>query len=218
VHFPRFLHIKTKLFAVKFRCIFELSTFKVYKNVLGAFSQFLRSKMKLFAMKFRRILEVFTLQGNKSSGRSCFLLSLDGFWKILPCKVYEKSSGCIFTIFTSKIKVVCWEVQTHFGSSLLQGLQKKVLDKIELYMCPKMKWFAVKCRRILWVFCLQGLQKIPGAFSQFMSPKLKLFAVKFRCILEVLWLVRFVKKVLNAFSWFFCPKTKLFTIGFRWIL
>ena len=61
----QFLRLTTKLFAVKFRCIFCVICLQVCKNVLGAFSRFLHAKTKLFALKSRRILEVFTLQLHK---------------------------------------------------------------------------------------------------------------------------------------------------------
>jgi len=51
---------------------------------------------------------------------------------------------------------------------------------------PKTKLFAVKFRRILDVFYLQGLQKkVPGGMSGYVCPKMKRFTVKFRRTLEV---------------------------------
>jgi len=53
-------------------------------------------------------------------------------------------------------------------------------------MRPKTKHFAVKFRRILEVFPLDGLQeKILGTFSRFMHAKAKLFTVMLKCIWEV---------------------------------
>ena len=67
-------------------------------------------------------------------------------------------------------------------------------------MHPKTKLFAVKLRRILEVFRLQGLQeKIPGAFSRFMRPKTKLLAMRLRCILDVLCSQHLQKKSWHIF-------------------
>jgi len=73
-------------------------------------------------------------------------MSSDAFWKISLCKVYEKSSGCIFTIYVFENEAVCREVQTHFGCS----------GAISRFMCPKSKRFA-HCWMLLAV-CLGALQ------------------------------------------------------------
>jgi len=73
------------------------------EKVLGAYSRFLRPKTKRFAVKFRRILDVLRIQG------------------------YKKISGRIFTIYASKNKAVCCEVQTDFGSFLHASFMKKFL-------------------------------------------------------------------------------------------
>ena len=157
----QFLRLTTKLFAVEFRCIFVLSASKVYKNVLGAFSRFLHAKTKLLAVKSRRILEVFTL------------------------KLHKKSSGRIFKIFASRNEGISREVQTHFGSFLPASFTEEVLGAISRFVCPKMKLFAVKFRRIFEDLSLARFMKNVDAFSRFFRPKAKLFAVEFRCILEV---------------------------------
>jgi len=71
--------------------------------------------------------------------------------------LYLKCSGRIFTIHASKNEAVCCEIQTHFGSSLPASFIEKVLGTIPLFVCPKMKLFAVKFRCILEVLCLQVL-------------------------------------------------------------
>ena len=86
-------------------------------------------------MKFRHISEVLRLQG------------------------LQKNFGSIFTIYASKNEPVGHLVQTHFGSSLPASFAEEVLGAFSRFMCPKMKLFAVKFRRILEVFCLQVLQK-----------------------------------------------------------
>jgi len=40
--------------------------------------------------------------------------------------VKKKIYGCIFTIYASKNKVVCCEVQVHFGSSYFARFMKKI--------------------------------------------------------------------------------------------
>ena len=52
--------------------------------------------------------------------------SLDVFWKFSPCKVYNKSSGRIITIFASTNEAVCHEVQTDFGSFLRASFIQKL--------------------------------------------------------------------------------------------
>ena len=77
------------------------SLVRFIKKVLGAFSRFMRPKTKLFS-------------------------NSDAFQKFSACMFYRKCSRRIITIYASKNKAVCLEVQTHFGTSLcLQGLQKK---------------------------------------------------------------------------------------------
>jgi len=73
--------------------------------------------------------------------------------------LYIKCSGRIFTIFASKNKVVCREVQTHFGNFLPASFKETVLGAIPRFMCLRPKRFAVKFRCILEVLFLQVLQK-----------------------------------------------------------
>jgi len=77
----------------------------------------MRPKTKLFAVKFRRILEVLCVQG---------LL---------------RRFGRIFTIFGSQNQGVCFEVHTHFGSSLPVTFTEKVVGACSRYMRPKTKLF-----------------------------------------------------------------------------
>ena len=85
--FSWFLRPKTKLFAVKFKRIFEVLH--------------LQDLRKKFRAHFRDLCV---------QKWSCFLRSSDTFWKFTPCEVYIKSSGHIITIFASKNKAVCREV------------------------------------------------------------------------------------------------------------
>jgi len=71
--------------------------------------------------------------------------------------LYIKCSGRIFTIYAFKNEAVCREVQTHFGSSLPASFTEKVLGDIPRFVSPKMKWFAMKLRRILEAFAFQAL-------------------------------------------------------------
>jgi len=80
-------------------------------------------------------------------------------WKFSPCEVYKQWSGCIFTIYVSINEVVCYEVLTHYGSSLLATFGKKGLGTFLQLLRPKTKMFALKFRRILEVFILEDSQK-----------------------------------------------------------
>jgi len=134
--FSPFLRPKTKLFAVKFRCILEVLCLQsLQRKVPGAMSRYMCPVTKWFSVMFRHILEVFALQGlqKKFSAhfldfciqkRSCLLRSSDTFLTFLPCMLCKKCSGRIFTIYVSKTKL-----------------------------------FAMKFRRILEVLCLQVLKK-----------------------------------------------------------
>jgi len=112
------------------------SACKVYRKFLGVIPQFMRPKTTWFAMKFRCILEVLALQGlwkNICSHlldffvqkRSCLLLGSDEFCKFSPCKLYKKSSGCIFPILGQKNEAVCCWVWMHFVSFRLASFVKK---------------------------------------------------------------------------------------------
>ena len=92
--------------------------------LMGAFSRFWGPNMKLFAIAFRCILEIFALWCLRQK-----------FW-------------AHFSIFASKTKTVCCEVQTHFGRSPLARFTTKFLGPFSPCMCPKMKLFSVKFRRI----------------------------------------------------------------------
>jgi len=60
-------------------------------------------------------------------------------------------------ICASENEAVCCEIQTHFESSLPARFTEKVLGAIPRFMCPKMKLFSVKFRRILEVLALRSL-------------------------------------------------------------
>ena len=79
------------------------------------------------------------------------MMSSDAFWKFSPSKVYEKSSGRIFTIYASKNEAVLREVQTDFGSSLPARFTEKVHNALSRFLRPITELFAVKVRRILEV-------------------------------------------------------------------
>jgi len=96
---------------------------------------FLCPQMKLFAMQFRRILEVFRLQS---------------LWRKFCTNFHD--------LCTPK-QGFCFEVHTHFGSSLLVRYTEEVMGALSRFMRPKTNPFAAKFRRTLEVLCLQGLQK-----------------------------------------------------------
>ena len=91
----------------------------------------------------------------RKSSRHNFTSCLDALWKFSPFKLYKKSSGCIFPIYSSKNEAVCCGIQTHFESTLFARFTENVLGAIPRYVCPTMKLFAVKFRRILEVFAFQ---------------------------------------------------------------
>ena len=154
---------KMKLFAVKFRRIFEVFALR------GMWRKFWAYFLDFCVQKW-----------------SCFLRSSDAFWKFSPCEVYKNSSGRIITIYASKNEAVCREVQTHFGSFLRASFMKRIWAHF-LDFCVQ-KWSCLFLSSdAFWTFSPdEVLKKVLGAFSRFMRPKTKLFAVKFRCILEVL--------------------------------
>ena len=107
---------------------------------------------------FRHILEILRLQGlqKKFCGHfhdlcvqkwRCLLWSSEAILKFSTCKVYRKSSGCIFTIHSSKHQAVCCEVQMHFGSFHLARFTEKILVAFSQFMVSKMNRFAVNLRQ-----------------------------------------------------------------------
>jgi len=97
--FSCFLRAKTKLYAVKFRRIFDVfALHALYKMLWAHFHDLCVQK------------------------RSCLPWNSDAFQKFSACKFYRKSSGHNFSICASKNEAVCCEVQTHFGSFALQAL------------------------------------------------------------------------------------------------
>ena len=131
-----FMCPKTELFAIKVETHFGSFCFaRFMKKVLDAFSRFMCPKMKLFPAKFRRILEVFTLRGLWKKfwahyhdlcvqKRSCLPWSSDAFCKFSPCKLYEESYGCIFTILRPIIKLFAVALRRILEVLRIQGLKK----------------------------------------------------------------------------------------------
>jgi len=56
-----------------------------------------------------------------------------------------------------KSEAIYREVQTHFESTLPARFTEKVVAAIPQFVCPKMKLFAVKFRRIVEVTAFQAL-------------------------------------------------------------
>ena len=199
VHFHHFCVLKwSRLLwnSDRFRTFFLC---KLHKKDMGAWSRRLRPKAKLFALKVQ------THFG--SSLPACFAEKILGAsysrflhpkMKLFNCREVQthfgsfrfarniKSFGANFTIFASKNEAVCREVQTHFWSSLCASFAEKVLGALFRFMCPKMKLFAVKFRRIFEVLCLLVLQKRFWAhYNDFCVQKRSCLGVMFRQILEV---------------------------------
>jgi len=159
---------KTKLFAVKFRRILDVlclqvlqkkfwaqfldlcvqkwsgllrssdafrkfSPFNLNKKGLGAFSRVVRTKMKLFTVEFRRILEIL-----------CLRLLQKKLWAQFHDLCVQKRSG------------LPWNLDASWKFSACK-FTEKVLGAIPRFVCPQMKRFAVKFRRILEVCTFQAL-------------------------------------------------------------
>jgi len=118
---------------VKFRRVSEVLPASFTEKVLGKISRVVHPKTKRFAVKFRRVLEILCL-----------------------ARFIKKSSGRIFSIFSSKSEAVCRWVQMHSGCSLLARFTVKVLGAIPRFTIyvSKTKRFAVEFRRILEAFAL----------------------------------------------------------------
>ena len=163
------------------------------KFVPDIFSYILHAKTKMFTVKFRRIVEILCLQGSQKKfwvhfqdlcvqKQRCLLSILDAFWKFSTCKVYQKSSGSIFTVCVQKQRCLLWSSGAFWKFSVCK-VSQKISGHISPFMCPKTKMFAVKFGRILEVLHFQGLQKkFWVQFSRNLRPETKLFAVKFTCI------------------------------------
>ena len=89
----RFLHPKTKLFALRFRRIFEVLC--------------VQDLQKKFWAHFHDLCV---------QKRSCLAWSSNVFWTLCACKVCRKSFGRNFTIYVSKNEAVFHEVQTYLES------------------------------------------------------------------------------------------------------
>jgi len=124
--FSRFLRLKTKLFAMKFRCIFWVIHFQRLQKCFG---------------------RIFTIFGSKNEA-AC--REVQAHLRFSLCKL-KKSSGRIFSIFASKNEGISLEFRTHFGRSLPASFIEKVLGAFSRFMRPKMKLFAVEFRSILEV-------------------------------------------------------------------
>jgi len=152
----------------------------------------MRPKTKLFAMKFRRILEVLCLQDLQKKlwaqfhdlfveKRSCLLWRSDAVWTFSPCKLCKQSSGWILPIYAPKNKVVCCEIQAHFGSSRFARFMKRI--RVHYHDLCVQKWGCLQ-----WgsdAFCKLSTckidKKVVGAFSRFFLSRKQTF-------LTLLWL------------------------------
>jgi len=132
-------------------------------------SRLLRLKTKLFALEFRRILEILCLQVLQKrfwahihdfcvQKWSCLPWHSDAFWKFSLCEVYKKFIAHFHDLCVRKRSSFQWS-SNGFLSSLPASFAEKVLGAYTRFLRPKMKQFAVKCRRILEVLRIQGLQK-----------------------------------------------------------
>ena len=175
------------------------------KKLMGEISRFIRLKTNLFAMKLRRIwkfspckkksfikhfwvhFHVFCVQSG-----SCWPWNSNTFWKFSASKVYGESSVRIFTINAPQKEGDCFEVHTHFRSSLPVRFTEKVMSTLSRFMRPKTMPFAAKFRHTLEVLRLQGLQKkVLGAISRFV------------CLTNKhSWLQHFVKNFGHVFQFY----------------
>ena len=150
--------------------------------------------------------------------RSCLPWSSDAFWKFSACKFYRKGSGRYSAICESKNEVVCYEVETNFGSFRLSSFIKNVLGAFSRLMLPKMKLFALEFRRILEVFCLRVLQK--KFWAQFHD----LFVHERSCLAwnsDAFWKFlpcKLYKQSSGSVFSIYESKRKLFAVEFRRIL
>ena len=137
--FSRFLRPKTKVFAVKFRCILEALCLQVLQKKLWA--QFLdlcvqkRSGLLLSSDAFWKFSPC---QIDKRSWahfldlcvqkQSCFLWSSDAFWKFSACEFYRKFWAQFHNCVSNNETVWC-EIQMHLGCSPPPRFTEKFLDK-----------------------------------------------------------------------------------------
>jgi len=103
----------------------------------------------------------------------------------LPCKVYEKSSGRIFSIFRPKTKLFVVGFRCILEVFSMQALSKKFWVHFSNFWSKN----EAVCREVQTHFrrflLARFTQKVVAAIPQFMRTKTKLFAVTFRRILEV---------------------------------
>jgi len=195
--FFRFMRLKTRKCAVKFRRILQVFSVQVLWKILGAYYRFLRPKMKLFAVHFRRHSEVFALWGlwKKSwthfhdlciQERSCFPWSSDAVWNFSACKFCRKSSGRIFTIYASKTKLFfTWSSDVFLKFSACKVHSKSFGRNFTIYASKNEAVFREVQTHARSSLPARFAEKILCAISRLMWPKTKLFAVKFRRMLEV---------------------------------
>jgi len=109
--FSQFLRLKTKLFAMKFRCIFSVIRLQSLQRCSGC---------------------IFTIFACKREVVCCEVQAHFGGFHLAIMKI---SSGRIFSIFASKNEAVCLEIQMHFGSSLPTSFAEKVMRAIPRFLC-----------------------------------------------------------------------------------
>jgi len=136
---------KTKLFAVKFRSIFEVL------RLQGSQNKFWVHIYDLCVLK-----------------RSCLPWYSNAFSKFSACKAYRKSFGCIFTIYVSKNEAVCREIQTHSGRFRLQGSQNEFWAHIYDLCVQYRSCLLCSSDAFCKVSACKIDEKILGAFSRFM--------------------------------------------------
>jgi len=186
-------------------------------------------KMKLFAVKFRRILEVFAWWGlwrkfwahfhNLCVQKwSCFLRSLDAFWKFSPCEVYNKSSGRIITIFASTNEAVWHLVQTVFGSFL----RASFIQKLWAYfhdLCVQKRSCLLLSSDAFWTFsACKVYRKSFGRIFMIYVSKNEVVSCDVQTHFGSFHLARYITKVLGALSLFLRLRKKLFAVKFRRVL
>ena len=226
--FTRFLHLKTKLFAMKFRCVSWVIQLQSLQKCFGLIFTIFACKNEAACREIQTHFGGLHFASKKKSSWRIFLICASKYEGISRevqmhlgrslLQVLQKSSGHNFTSCASKNEAVCHEIQTHFGSSLPASFTEKVVGAVPRFVRPRMKLFAVKFRRISKVFCLQGLQEklwvqLHDLCVQKCSGLLwssDAFWKFLRC--------KLYKKVVGAFSRFMRRKMKLFAVEVRRIL
>ena len=127
----RFVCPKTKMFAMKFRCILEVLRLQGLQKNFGRTFKICVSKNEdvCHDMKFRCILEVLRLQGS------------------------QKNFGCTFKIYASNNEAIFCEVQSHFGSFPLARFTKKFLAHFQ-EICVQKRSCLLWSSGAVWTFLL----------------------------------------------------------------